>query len=125
MGKPKSGWLDGINGHKETGYKNVVQKFLKIGGNSCGKPHSFDCAWVIVMMTKGFGRKWKNMKISTYFPVIDSAHAVVVIIFFAYKELLDVCFTRKLCMTVAIPKCVKLSLEITVNVLPIYVSGDL
>jgi hypothetical protein len=41
------------------------------GGNSCGRPHSFDCAWVIVMMTKGFGRKWKNMKIPKYFPMID------------------------------------------------------
>jgi len=28
VGKPKSGWLDDINGHKETGYKNVVQKRL-------------------------------------------------------------------------------------------------
>jgi len=43
----------------------------KTGVNSCGKPHSFDCAWVTVMMTKRFGREWKNMKIPTYFPTIN------------------------------------------------------
>jgi len=44
VGRPKSGWLDYINGHKEAVYKNVVQKHLdrEIGGNSCGKPHSVD-----------------------------------------------------------------------------------
>jgi len=47
------------------------------------------------------------------------------IIFFAYEELLGACFTRKLYTSLAIPKCVKLSLEVTVIVLPIYVSGDL
>jgi hypothetical protein len=33
----------------------------KIGGNFCGKPHSFYCAWVIAMMTNGTGRTWKNI----------------------------------------------------------------
>jgi hypothetical protein len=42
----------------------------KIGVNSCGKPHSFDCAWVIVMMTKRFGWEWKYMNIPTYFTAI-------------------------------------------------------
>jgi hypothetical protein len=67
----------------------------------------------------------KNMKIPTYFPMADEAHTIVMIIFFAYKELLGECFTRKLYTSFTIPKCVKLSLEITVIVLPIYVSGDL
>jgi hypothetical protein len=73
VGRAKSGWLDNIDGHKKTGYKHVVQKCLgrKIGGNFCGKPHSFDCGWVIAMMTNGIGRKWKNIKIPTYFPMID------------------------------------------------------
>jgi hypothetical protein len=67
----QDGWITLMDTRKR--YKNVVQNCLdrEIGGNICGKPHSFDCAWVIAMMTKGIGRKWKNMKIPTYFPTID------------------------------------------------------
>jgi hypothetical protein len=68
VGRPKSGYLDDINGHKETEYKNVVQKDLDTEDwrNSCGKLYSFDCAWVIVMMIWQEVEKYENSHIFPY-----------------------------------------------------------